>query len=180
MGAVSILLVHYRITLYPSLAFLSYISWTMLRRSRISGSGVTMQDAVPPILIAAGLAMMHTGTPRAPEISWTWRYLAGETLVIGMFTYNSITSVPRTPIFISGVMVAAFLLALWFRGNVWNYLTAVMMQVVLAIFVAMAFPVMELILEAILNDKLRKVGDKVREHHRKLQAYYQAKLDKQS
>jgi hypothetical protein len=35
---------------------------------------------------------------------------------------------------------------------------------------------MELILEAVLNEKLKRVGDKVRAHHRQLEAYYAAKL----
>ena len=45
----------------------------------------------------------------------------------------------------------------------------------LALFVAMVFPVMELVLEAVLNEKLRKVGDKVRAHHQVLERYYESK-----
>jgi hypothetical protein len=43
----------------------------------------------------------------------------------------------------------------------------------MGVFVALAFPIMEMVLEAILNEKLQKVGDKVRAHHRVVQAYYE-------
>ena len=69
------------------------------------------------------------------------------------------------------------LAALWFRGLFWNYVSIIILIAVLAFFVAVAFPVMELILEAILNEKLRKVGDKVRAHHAALDKYYKAKLE---
>ena len=58
----------------------------------------------------------------------------------------------------------------------------VVLDVILAVLVAMAFPIMELLLEAILNEKLKKVGEKVRDHHRQLQSYYENKegMGKQS
>ena len=68
----------------------------------------------------------------------------------------------------------AFVLTLWLRGNPWKYATVVALEVLLAVVAALAFPVMEMILEQILNDKLRRVGDKVRAHSERLEAYYQA------
>ena len=54
-------------------------------------------------------------------------------------------------------------------------MTVVVLEAILTFFVAVAFPVMELILEAILNEKLKKVGDKVRAHHDAVERYYAAK-----
>jgi hypothetical protein len=63
--------------------------------------------------------------------------------------------------------------ALWFRGKVWNYLVVIGLEVFFAIFIAVSFPVFEMILDAILNDKLKKVGDKIRAQHRVMERYYQ-------
>ena len=42
----------------------------------------------------------------------------------------------------------------------------------LILVVVIAFPIMEMLLETILNEKLRKVGDKIRAHQKQLETYY--------
>lgn len=42
-------------------------------------------------------------------------------------------------------------------------------------------PTMEMVLEvlgAVLNEKLKKVGEKIRSHHHQIEAYYAKKLEK--
>jgi hypothetical protein len=143
---------------------------------------------LPPLLIATGLLCMFygrvvsvgdsdspdAGTTTAP--SWTWLFWSGEVLVIAMFTFNSMSAIPKTPLVLSLLGIFSALTALWFRGKFWNYVIVLVMEGLLGVFVALAFPVMELILEAVLNEKLKRVGDKVRAHHRQLEAYYAAKL----
>ena len=92
-----------------------------------------------------------------------------------MFTYNSFPTKPTSTPVMAGVIIFGALAALWFRGKFWNYTVVVVFEVFLAIFIAVSFPVFEMILEAILNDKLKKVGDKVRTHHEYMERYYQSK-----
>ena len=134
-----------------------------------------MLDALPPLLIATGLVLMHYG--RTEQGEWSYRFWAGEALVICMFTYNSATAIPKNVLTMLGLSIFSILAALWFRGNIWNYAIVIGMEAFMALFVAMAFPIMELILETILTEKLRKVGEKVRAHHQQLEAYYKAKLE---
>lgn len=87
-----------------------------------------------------------------------------------MFVYNSIPE--KSSILSSIVAFMATLLTLWLRGNVWKYLTLVGLEAFVAIVAALAFPIMEMILEQILNEKMRKVGEKVRAHSQRLDLYY--------
>jgi hypothetical protein len=118
---------------------------------------------------------MYIGRKPEPS-SWTYTFWMGEALVISMFTYNSLT-LPKTVPIIAGLGLFGILAALWLRGKVWHYATVVGLELFMLILVAVAFPVMELVLEAVLNEKLRKVGDKVRHHHQEMQKYYEAKLN---
>ena len=94
----------------------------------------------------------------------------GECLVVCMFTYNS---VPQKSRYIAlGVAVVALFLTLWLRGNAWKYATLVGLELFVAVVAALAFPIMEMILEQILNEKMRKVGEKVRAHSERLESYY--------
>lgn len=175
MGAVSVVLTKYRVTLYPALMFLAYIAYRIFQKAREPG-GNTL-DVLSPVLISTGLWAMHCGRLDTPAIRRvTWFFWFGEALVIGVFTYNSAGILPKTPLVMAAIATVSSLAALWFRGNVWNYLVVVGLELALALLVAMAFPVVELVLEAILNDKLRKIGDRVRAHHQALEAYYQQKL----
>ena len=96
-------------------------------------------------------------------------------MTIFMFTYNSIESKPSlsNPILLGAIGIFGVLAALWFRGKFWNYLVVVGLEIFFAIFIAVSFPVFEMILEAILADKLKKVGDKIRAQHKVMERYYQ-------
>jgi hypothetical protein len=170
-GGVSVILVRYWISLYAALAFLLFVTFRILQQSR-------WLDAISPAVIASGLLLMHTG--RTQEGLWTWRFWLGETFVISAFTFNSVaTSLPSLGLLLVAVIfVFASLMALWFRGSVWNYAIVIGFEAILAFLIAMAFPILEFVLETILNEKLKRVGDKVRAHHKALDAYYQAKMSK--
>jgi hypothetical protein len=66
------------------------------------------------------------------------------------------------------------LAAWWFRGTLWNYIILLGLELFVALFIAVSFPIFEMILEAIVNDKLKKVGDKVRAQHAYMERYYAA------
>lgn len=60
--------------------------------------------------------------------------------------------------------VVSLLLSLWLRGQFWRYATLLGFQGAIALLVVMAFPVMEMVLEEIVQEKMRKVGEKIRAH----------------
>lgn len=91
-----------------------------------------------------------------------------------MFSYNSIPT-ERTPAMGLGIFGISSVLALWLRGRLWNYVTIVAMEAFVALVAALGFPVMEMILEQLMADKMRKIGDKVRAHSKRLKEYYDAK-----
>lgn len=165
MAVVSLLVVRYIWTLLPALGFLAFIAY------RIHSVAAGTLEVISPFLIGGGLVVMHQS-----YYSEGWFvFWMGEALVIGMFTFNSLGGIAKTTPVVVGVTIFSSLAALWFRGKVWNYGIILGLEIFLALFIAMAFPVMEMVLEAILNDKLKKVGDKVRAHHHQLEKFYKAK-----
>jgi hypothetical protein len=170
MASISLLVVHYRWLLYPALAFLGFIAFRIH-----SSSAQKLLELASPVLIGTGLIIMyHSSEENGSGIL----YWVGESMVIGMFSYNSITLSPEqvpSTIVLGGISIFSMIAALWFRGKFWNYAVVIGFQLFLALFIAMAFPVMEMVLEAVLNEKLKKVGEKVRAHHRHMEKYYSSK-----
>lgn len=164
------------------LLFLGYIAIQIAGKASLRGGSVYetngspthMTDVLSPLSIAIGLIFMHSGRDETRE--WSWIFWLGETIVIVLFTLNSVEAIPRNVVGIGAVAVVAGLLALWFRGKFWNYSLVIGFEAFMAIFIALAFPVMELVLEAVLNEKLKKVGDKIRAHHRHMETYYANKI----
>lgn len=166
MGLVSVILVRFRLTLFPALAFMVYVAYRVHTVAKATKG--TREDMLSPLLIGVGLIFMYRG--RTVENPWSWGFWAGECLVVCMFTYNS---VPQKSRYIAlGVAVVALFLTLWLRGNAWKYATLVGLELFVAVVAALAFPIMEMILEQILNEKMRKVGEKVRAHSERLESYY--------
>lgn len=170
MACASLLVVRYRLLLYPALAFLGFIAF------RIHSSAVQGRlELLSPFLIGTGLILMYRSSE---ENGSAFLYWLGESLTIGMFSYNSINVSPEqvpTTIVLGGVGIVSMIAALWFRGKFWNYAVVIGFEVFLALFIAMAFPVMEMVLEAVLNEKLKKVGEKVRAQHIHMEKYYSSK-----
>jgi hypothetical protein len=184
MGIVSVIIVRYWFTVYPAYLFLLYTIYRIISmKSNVPGGSI--YDTIPPTCIAIGIFLMHRASTNTSATSggriWTTQYWIGEALVIGMFIYNSISGTfifSLKPIIVwSGIGILSFLIALWFRGSIWNYCLVIGLIAIVALLVAMAFPIMELIVDAILNEKLRKVGDKVRHHNQMIHAYYEKKYE---
>jgi hypothetical protein len=188
MGFVACYVVYYRIFCYPAMLFMLYMVVRAYQHSRNELPSTILQrlrsaEVVSPILITMGLFAMHKGKVLADNgfegtyYRWTVWFWLGETTVLGGFTFNSLaSSMPRTRVVIAGIAIFALVASLWFRGSDWNYLLVIGFESFLALFVAVAFPMFEFLLETILNEKLRKVGDKVRAHHVILERHYEHKL----
>lgn len=163
LGVISVFLIKYRLAFYPMLLFLGYLAIQIAGRASLRGGSVyetnghptEMKDMLSPLSIAVGLTLMHSG--RNDSNDWTWVFWMGETTLIALFTLNSIEAIPRNTVAIGMLSVFAGLVALWFRGRFWNYAIVIAFEVFMALLVALAFPVMEIILEAVLNEKLKKV-----------------------
>ena len=171
MAVVSLLVTRFIWTLVPALMFLAYIAYKI--HSVASGT----VEVTSPFIIGTGLVLMYQSHNNP---GW-FLFWIGESIVIAMFTLNSLggistTTIHKTPTLYVIVAVFSGVTALWFRGKFWNYFTVIALELFVAVFIALAFPIMEMVLEAILNDKLKKVGDKVRAHHEHMERYYQSKL----
>lgn len=164
LAVVSLLVTRYIWTLVPGLMFLAFIAYKI--HSVTSGT----LEMTSPFIIGAGLILMYQ-TRDGPGWFLFW---VGEALVTAVFTLNSL-GIPKTTPVVVAVGIFSSVAALWFRGKFWNYAIIIGLEFFLAVFIALAFPIMEMVLEAILNDKLKKVGDKVRAHHANMERYYQSK-----
>jgi hypothetical protein len=180
--------------LFPTLVLLGWVAYQIIQRDNNHNNnnntalGATWKDLASPLIIGSGLILMYqtsvgswssssitTTTKTTINTGWYW---VGESMVIFMFLYNSLAPPPsssssnNTRMVVGGVAGGSMLAALWFRGKFWNYIIVLALEVFVALFIAMSFPIFEMILEAILNDKLKKVGDKVRAQHAYMERYY--------
>ena len=125
-------------------------------------------DMLSPLMIGVGLVLMYRG--RSEDEEWSHSFWVGEALVLTMFSFNSLPT--RSPAHGILLSVLSFILTFWSAGKLWRYAGVLGLETLVAILCALAFPVMELILEQILADKLKKVGDKIRQQNERIQAYY--------
>ena len=145
------------------LLFLGYIAVQIAGRASLrngsvyetNGTPTQMTDVLSPLSIAVGLIFMHAG--RNADMEWSWQFWLGETMVIVLFTLNSVETIPRNVVGLGAVSIVSGLLALWFRDKFWNYALVLGFEVFMALFIAFCFPIMEMVLEAVLNEKLKKV-----------------------
>jgi len=170
-----------------------------------SGGGVAATistfQTVAPLIIASGLILMHYGRGFGGGVEgggegdegqqqqqqqqvqqWSFVFWLGETAVMTMFVVNSIQPLPagtNVAIVVGGIGLASTVLALILRGKFWRYACLVAFEAVLAFLAVLAFPIMEMILEEIMNEKLRKIGEQVRAHARRMDAYAEKQASKQ-
>jgi len=162
MAAVSLVLVRYRWTLVPTLLFLLYIAVQMIREiTNTTTNTHGWVDLHSPLVLTTGVLLMHV----YPD---TWKFAVGEGLVIFMFIANSLK--PTHMGIYAACGVVALLAAWWLRGSFWRYLYTLLAEGALIVLTAVAFPLMEMVVEAVLAEKLRKVGDKVRAHYHLVQS----------
>jgi len=168
------------LSVYPALAFLAFMAFRIFQQTHpVAGGRKLSWEFVSPLIIGLGLLSMHNGRTK-PDGNWTILFWFGETIVVSMFAYNSVaanSSLPKTSLLLTCILVFSVCISLWFRGYLWNYVVVLVFEAFLAIVAAMSFPVVEMVLDAVLNEKLRKVGDRVRAHHAILERYYKKKLE---
>mmetsp|Transcript_34697 Transcript_34697/g.41508 ORF Transcript_34697/g.41508 Transcript_34697/m.41508 type:complete len:172 (-) Transcript_34697:86-601(-) len=97
----------------------------------------------------------------------TWKFYFAETTVMTLFILNSLTTDKSTPVRPSPMVCGGYtalsaIVCLWIRGRVWRYAILVVLELGCALSAVLVFPLMEMVLEEIMKDKLKKIGEKVR------------------
>ena len=172
------------------LTFLTYKLYQTVKATlgpNVKLTFASLRNALSPLVIAFGIFCMYRGrsfvvdtsstttdnavigdsTSTASEtittyLDWSWTFWLGETIVMTSFITNSLEKTPRPVLFIC--IVLSLLLSLWLRGRFWRYATLLGFEGIIALLVVLAFPIMEMILESIVEEKMRKVGEKIRAH----------------
>jgi hypothetical protein len=164
------------------------------------------KDALSPLAIAFGLFCMYRGrrfavlvvaavvdnaivgdttavetaaTTLVTYLDWSWTFWFGEALVMTMFLMNSFDSKQPRAVIVAFVTVS-LLFTLWLRGRFWRYATILFFEAVIAALCVLVFPIMEMILESIVEDKMRKVGEKIRAHDKRMKELLMKKKKEQS
>jgi len=150
-----------------------------------------MKESFSPLIIAVGIFFMYRGrryeiasVPAAAadvastveeDISaslqteikyqeWSYTFLFGESLVMTSFLANSFDNQLLSRTLVLALSAFCFLLSLWLRGRFWRYMTLLGFEGMIGTLVVLAFPIMEMILESLVEEKMRKVGEKIRAH----------------
>jgi hypothetical protein len=188
MAITSVIITRWKYTTIPAILFLLYTSFQIFRARSSSTSLVNpiqTYDVLSPILLAVGLIIMYTSKHNSQQqqednsFQWSKTFWIGETLIMTMFCMNTLVSREASTVRPSiGLGVALYvvfaMIALLIRGKGWRYMTVLSMELGLALVAVLVFPIMEMIMEALVDEKMKKVGERVRlyakvmeEHHRR-------------
>lgn len=99
-----------------------------------------------------------------------------------MFCINTLVSKEASsirPSLILGmaVFVVFAIISLFIRGKGWRYMTILSMELACALVAVMVFPIMEMIMEALVDEKMKKVGEKVRMYAKVMEEYHKRELE---
>ena len=159
MAFVSVALSRYRILLYPSVLLLLYMTFSLYKTE----SGPTgLYAALRLLAVGAGTIIMHF----SGHDEWRKLFWLGESVVLGLFMYNAI--IPEHSAVSIAITVFAPIAAYFIGGSLWRYAALVGFEFLLGLILIIAFPMMEMILEELINEKLKKVGEKVRANAKRL------------
>lgn len=185
MAITSVIITRWKYTTIPAVLFLLYTSFQIFRaKSTSSANAIQTYDILSPILLAIGLIIMYTSKYNSQQqdgipFQWNKMFWMGETLIMTMFCINTLVSKEASSVRPSwglGMALYVFfaIVALLIRGKGWRYMTILSMELGLALVAVMVFPIMEMIMEALVDEKMKKVGERVRlyakvmeEHHRR-------------
>ena len=170
MALISTFISRYKLTLIPAAAFLGFTSYRIYSTAKAVPGSAGTSEIASPLLIAAGIYLMYLGRDSATDLHWSWTFWLGEVTVMTIFINNSI---PNKSIGLMAALIGFFILStiisLLLRGKIWRYASMIAIELLFAFVAVLVFPVMEMILTEIINEKLRKVGEKVRSHYKRME-----------
>ena len=121
-------------------------------------------EKLAPICISIGLFTMFL-SESGDCIFW-----CGESIVITCLLLNSMLPTQTgSPGIMMACLIASTLMACFLKGKFWRYAIILSIEAGLALIAVVAFPIMEMIFEEIMNEKLRKIGDKIRVQFKRIQ-----------
>ncbi len=140
----------------------------------VASSGVVVENAILGDGIGAVVAEAMTTTAAAAAaaattttyLDWSWTFWFGEALVMSLFVSNSFEKHTRSLVLV--YVAVSLLCTLWLRGRFWRYASVLLIEAIIALACVVIFPIMEMILESIVEEKMRKVGEKIRAHDRRM------------
>jgi uncharacterized membrane protein YgcG len=193
MGVVSTVITRSRYTLYPTILFLIYTSYRIFSMHyTFKPPMATKGDVASPLIIGIAMYLMYNGRNFNPldadivdatttdvdttidTVPWSYQFWFGELTVLTLFILNSLTmngttsNRPSTAATV-GIIILSSLVTLWLRGKFWRYGTIVFIELGFALVAVLAFPMMEMVLEEIMKEKMKKVGEKVRIYAKSLE-----------
>ena len=112
---------------------------------------------------------------------WSKLFWTGEVLVMTMFCLNTLASNEASflrPSLVLGIACYIFfgLIGLYIRGKGWRYLTFLAIELGCALVAVLVFPIMEMIMETLVDEKMKKVGERVRLYSKVMEENYQNQL----
>lgn len=171
MATASTLICRYKILMIPGILLLCFISYRTMKAAQNSTPPgiIGLYEKVAPLGISFSLYLMHIGRD-FPDKPWSWTFWMGEAAVMTFFFLNS---VPKYSGYLAvAFFIGSFILTLILRGKFWRYALIICIEAGLAFIAVLAFPIMEMIFEEIMNEKLRKIGVKIRAQSKQVEALY--------
>jgi len=131
----------------------------MFFRSYMENSKNKMTIITPLVIIGIIIYLHIDGSRYRPRICWI-----SETLLQMFFIQNAIPFDYRT----SRVLIILFIflsfISLYTKGNPYQYIKLILSQLILAVVILIFSPVLELVVEEIVKEKMGKVGERLRSH----------------
>ena len=170
-GSLTLVLSRYRIFLYPILLLVFgtclYAVFSIIRASNRVTKLQESRGRLLLSLLGVGLYVMH----RAGHEEWTIKFWMGESLVLLLLMINySSDEVDERPLamFIVSAILAPILTYI-IGARFWRYSMIIGIELVIGLCALVIFPILEVMIEQIVNEKLQKVGEKVRAHVKRME-----------
>jgi len=190
MAIASVYITQWKYTTIPVILFLLYTALQIHRagksiQSAGSPSPVAKFDILSPILLSVGVFIMYfakSTTYSETPGEWSKLFWTGEVLVMTMFCLNTVASKEISsfrPTLVLGIACYIFfgLIGLYIRGKGWRYLTFLAVELGCALVAVLVFPIMEMIMETLVDEKMKKVGERVRLYSKVMEENYQNQLE---
>ena len=118
---------------------------------------------------------------RGEDYTWSWTFWLGEVTVMTLFALNTLnqSESPLKPSLMLGIgaFVVFTITCLWIRGKFWRYALVLAIEFGLALMAVIVFPIIEMLVEELMNEKLKKVGEKVRIYGKTIEDIHRVQLE---
>jgi len=170
MTVISTILSRFKILVAGMIIFLAYTSFQIYASSKKHNFIAGKMEVASPLLIGLGLVLMYIGRNVDSDIYWSFSFWLGESTVLAMFIYNSIPNkMKEKTASLIGFTFISVIVSLFMKGKFWRYICVISIELGLALVSLLVFPIMEMIIEEIMNEKLKKIGEKVRSHAKRME-----------